>query len=221
MRGHCTANWQASASYGSQLVPGCHAPCSSSSFVTAAHVAIASLRSFRPQLRSIPPRSYLVFASRHAGRHVIARSEAKKQTRPAYAFPQANATILTGFHSTSLRPSFTSGMLCPPAAHYLARRRPTSAALSVHPYGWLIPSVHSPPAATLRLHSSATCVYIISYSGGLLWSWHRCSFVAALLPAPSWVLAAAFVRSSLRRLSAARLPRFSPSGFRGKANASF
>jgi len=57
---------------------------------------------------------------------------------------QANATILTGFHSASLRHSFTSVAFSPPAAHYLARLlspfrlRSLSAALITMPDTWLI-----------------------------------------------------------------------------------
>lgn len=35
----------------------------------------------------------------------------------APAFPQTCPTVLTGFHSASLRPPFTAALLCPPAAH--------------------------------------------------------------------------------------------------------
>jgi len=44
-------------------------------------------------------------------------------TRAASAFPQANPTILTGFHYASLRHTFTSVAFSPPAAHNLARLR--------------------------------------------------------------------------------------------------
>ena len=49
----------------------------------------------------------------------------------APAFPQAYPTILTGFHSASLRHSFTSVAFSPPAAHNLLALRTHSAAFSL------------------------------------------------------------------------------------------
>ena len=70
---------------------------------------------------------------------------------------QANATILTGFHSAALRHSFTSVAFSPPAAYYLARRPPTSAAFTLRmliAHSYLI----SQSIAKVHLHSSAAYV---------------------------------------------------------------
>jgi hypothetical protein len=70
---------------------------------------------------------------------------------------QANATILTGFHSASLRHSFISVSFSPPAANYLARRPPTSAAFTLRlliAHSYLI----SQSIAKVHLHSSAAYV---------------------------------------------------------------
>jgi hypothetical protein len=70
---------------------------------------------------------------------------------------QANATILTGFHSAALRHSFTSVAFSPPAAYYLARRPPTSAAFTLRlliAHSYLI----SQSTAKVHLHSSAAFV---------------------------------------------------------------
>ena len=53
-------------------------------------------------------------------RHPFAYHKSKHWAAPA--FPQASPTILTGFHSASLRHSFTSVAFSPPAANNFARR---------------------------------------------------------------------------------------------------
>ena len=52
-------------------------------------------------------------------RHPFPYHKSKHWAAPA--FPQASPTILTGFHSASLRHSFTSVAFSPPAANNLAR----------------------------------------------------------------------------------------------------
>ena len=74
-----------------------------------------------------------------------------------HTFSQANATILTGFHYAPLRHSFTSVAFSPPAAYYLARRQPTSAAFTLRmliAHSYLI----SQSTAKIHLHSSAASV---------------------------------------------------------------
>jgi len=98
----------------------CHAACSSGSFLTAATVSFTPLRSFLPSFRFITPRSqlsYLLQGRASQARHIPIHRECT-------SLSQANPTILTGFHSASLRHSFTSVAFSPPAAHNLARRPP-------------------------------------------------------------------------------------------------
>lgn len=81
----------------------------------------------------------------------------------AHNFSQAIATILTGFHSASLRHSFTSVAFSPPAAYYLARRPPTSAAFTLRmliAHSYLI----SQSTAKVHLHSSAAFVPFGKYT---------------------------------------------------------
>lgn len=145
----------------------------------------------------------------------------------SHTFLQANATILTGFHSASLRHSFTSVAFSPPAAHYFARRlsplrlRSLSAALITMPlhmaHSYLIspcstklPCIVRPPT-----YPDGKFTSVASYGAGI--GLLRRPF----LPAPRWGLAAAFVRSSLRRLTAARLQRFSADKFAAQTHASY
>ena len=98
----------------------CHAACSSGSFLTAATVSFTPLRSLLPSFRFITPRSQLNHLL-HAGHPQPGTSQ---HTGDCTSLSQANPTILTGFHSASLRHSFTSVAFSPPAAHNLARRPP-------------------------------------------------------------------------------------------------
>ena len=52
--------------------------------------------------------------------------------RECTSLSQANPTILTGFHSASLRHSFTSVAFSPPAAHNLARLAATVCVTGLH-----------------------------------------------------------------------------------------
>ena len=114
-----------------------------------------------------------------------------------HTFSQANSTILTGFHSASLPHSFTSVAFSPPAAYYLARRPPTSAAFTLRmliAYSYLI----SQSTAKVHLHSSAAFVpfgkyttaasYVAGIAAATWLSFFSLSqkVAAALLPAPSW-----------------------------------
>lgn len=106
----------------------CHAACSSSSFLTAATVSFTPLRSFLPPFRFITPRSQL-FICFKAG-HPFGQYT-KQHTRECTSPSQANATILTGFHSAALRHSFTSVAFSPPAAHiFCSPAVPISAAFA-------------------------------------------------------------------------------------------
>ena len=89
-------------------------------FVTAATVSFTPLRSLLPSFRFITPRSQLNNLLQGMG--CIAKHNSKHMQ--PHTFSQANATILTGFHSASLRHSFTSVAFSPPAAHNLACRPP-------------------------------------------------------------------------------------------------
>ena len=131
----------------------CHAACSSGSFLTAAIVSFTPLRSLLPSFRFITPRSqlYICFMAGHPF------SQAQNNTRGCTSHLQANATILTGFHFAALRHSFTSVAFSPPAAYYLARRPPTSAAFTLRlliAHSYLI----SQSTAKVHLHSSAAFV---------------------------------------------------------------
>ena len=90
-------------------------------------------------------------------------SQAQIITQGCTSHLQANATILTGFHSASLRHSFTSVTFSPPAAYYLARRPPTSAAFTLRlliAHSYLI----SQSTAKVHLHSSAAFVPFGKYA---------------------------------------------------------
>ena len=131
----------------------CHTACSSFAFVRAATVSFTPLRSLLPSFRFITPRSqlYICFMAGHPF------SQAQNNTRGCTSHLQANATILTGFHFAALRHSFTSVAFSPPAAYYLARRPPTSAAFTLRlliAHSYLI----SQSTAKVHLHSSAAFV---------------------------------------------------------------
>lgn len=131
----------------------CHTACSSFAFVRAATVSFTPLRSFLPSLRFITPRSQL-FICFKAWSALPPHNSIHMQP---HTFSQAIATILTGFHSASLRHSFTSVAFSPPAANNLARRPPTSAAFTLRmliAHSYLI----SQSTAKVHLHSSAASV---------------------------------------------------------------
>ncbi len=88
-------------------------------FVTAAPVSFMPPHSFRPSFRSITPRSY--------PKHVLQGMASLSHSRCHYTngmhipFRKPTATILTGFHSATLRPTFISVAFSPPAANSFAR----------------------------------------------------------------------------------------------------
>ena len=150
----------------------CHTTCSSSSFLTAAPASFTKLRSLLPSFRFISPRSQLniCFSAWHPA--------PKTQTialQDAQFLSQATAAVLTGFHSASLRHSFTSVSFSPPAAHFCYARRPPHLGFVHLASIRLIPSVHSPIAAKVHLHSSAPFVPYGKYTPGA-------SYVAAIAP---------------------------------------
>lgn len=96
----------------------CHTACSSygirhgSSYVLHATSFISSF----------VPLHYTTFVARlFAVRHGTLSTTQSKSTSDAHTFPQTNATILTGFHSATLRPTFISVAFSPPAANNFAR----------------------------------------------------------------------------------------------------
>jgi hypothetical protein len=105
----------------------CHTACSSFAFVRAATVSFTPLRSILPSFRCITPRSqlYICFMAGHPF------SQAQSNTHGLHQPFASQRYILTGFHSAALRHSFTSVAFSPPAAYYLARRPPTSAAFTL------------------------------------------------------------------------------------------
>ena len=122
---------------------------------------------------------------------------------------QANTTILTGFHSASLRHPFSSVAFSPPAAHYLARLRSPLRLRSA-----CIRTAHSLRPFRLRLLGFTCIVQPPPYPDGKYTP--AASYGAGigllrrpLLTSPLWGLAATFVRASLRWLTAARLLRYS------------
>jgi hypothetical protein len=105
---------------GSQWVPGCHAPCSSASFVTAATVSFAALHSSAPHFRSIPPvRSSSILRQ---GMVCIANAQINTHAVTYLAASQRYNTHRVPF--LFVRRYFISVLLSPPAAHNFARRLP-------------------------------------------------------------------------------------------------
>ena len=133
----------------------CHAACSSSSFLTAASVSFTPLRSFLPSFRFITPRSQLI----HLLQGRASRPLTKQYTWDAPAFSQAIPAILTGFHSASLRHSFTSVAFSPPAALFsFARRQPHLGCVHLAAANCSCRTSISQSIAKVHLHSSAASV---------------------------------------------------------------
>jgi len=156
----------------------CHTACSSFAFVRAASVFFTPLRSLLRSFRFITPRSQLPICFMSGPRHsILTISNHRRGT----SHSQAIATILTGFHSASLRHSFTSVAFSPPAAYYLARRPPTSAAFTLRmliAHSYLI----SQSTAKVHLHSSSRAVCFAkftardSYGAGIVAATWLCFF---------------------------------------------
>ena len=74
------------------------------------------------------------------------------------AFTQVTPTILTGFHSASLRHPFTSVAFSPPAAHNLARRPPHFGCVHLASANCSCRTSISQSIAKVHLHSSSRAV---------------------------------------------------------------
>ena len=95
----------------------CHTSCSSCGIRHGSYCVLHAT-SF---ISSFVPLHYTTFAAKpFAPRQGIPSYTQRNTHGNAPAFPQAIPTILTGFHSASLRHSFTSVAFSPPAAHNLA-----------------------------------------------------------------------------------------------------
>jgi hypothetical protein len=97
---------------------------------------------------------------------------------------------------------------CSPAAPLRLRSLKCCANTQLYTHGSFRPSFRHAALSSLASFRRLRSLREI-YFGGYTWSWLRCSFVAALLPAPSWGLAGTSGRSSLQCHTAARLQRFS------------
>lgn len=93
------------------------------------------------------------------------------------AFTQATPTILTGFHSASLRHPFTSVAFSPPAAHNLARRPPHFGCVHLAPANCSCRTSISQSIAKVHLHSSAAFVPCGKYTTAA-------SYVAGIVATP-------------------------------------
>ena len=96
----------------------CHTPCCSCSLRSGSYLC--------------PSCHFIHFVLRYASLHHVhslticckARHtihSTKQSTSDAHAFSQSSATIFTGFHSATLRPTFISVAFSPPAANNFAR----------------------------------------------------------------------------------------------------
>ena len=133
----------------------CHGACSSGSFLTAATVSFTPLRSFLPSFRFITPRSQLS--------HFLQGRASQATHKKQYAWEctclsQSIPTILTGFHSASLRHSFTSVAFSPPAAHNLLALRTHFGCVHLATANCSCRTSISQSIAKVHLHSSAASV---------------------------------------------------------------
>ena len=165
---------------------GCHGTCSSFSFVTAAPVSFAALHSTAPHFRFITPRSLLKKLLQGMA-HPACHPELGEGWAHAFRKP---TTRLTGFHSASFVAISFQYCSVHPLPIFFARRlspfrlRSLSAALITMPDTWLIrPSFRHAALSSLASFRRLRALREI-YFGGSTWSWHRHSFLMALLPAP-------------------------------------
>ena len=93
------------------------------------------------------------------------------------AFTQATPTILTGFHSASLRHPFTSVAFSPPAAHNLARRPPHFGCVHLATANCSCRTSISQSIAKAHLHSSSRAVGFAKFTA-------RDSYGAGIVAAP-------------------------------------
>ncbi len=96
----------------------CHTPCCSYSLRSGSYLC--------------PSCHFIHFVLRYATLHLVRSLTicykswhtlpyTNQSTSDAHSFSQTNATILTGFHSATLRPTFISVAFSPPAAYNFAR----------------------------------------------------------------------------------------------------
>ena len=111
-------------------------------------------------ITSFVPLHYTTFAAKpfccKAGH---TKPHTKQYTWDAPAFPQVIPAILTGFHSASLRHSFTSVAFSPPAALFsFARRQPHLGCVHLATANCSCRTSTSQSIAKVHLHSSAASV---------------------------------------------------------------
>ena len=156
-------------------------------------------------ITSFVPLHYTTFAAKpfccKAGHP---KPHTKQYTWDAPAFSQAIPAILTGFHSASLRHSFTSVAFSPPAALFsFARRQPHLGCVHLATANCSCRTSISQSIAKVHLHSSATCVPCGKYTS-------VASYGAAIAPANRGFTASPFVGARrpppLRRTSLFRRP---------------
>ena len=124
-------------------------------FVTAAPVSFMPPRSFLPSLRFITPRSQLDHLLQGRASHLL---YTQPPTWECTSLSQANPTILTGFHSASLRHTFTSVAFSPPAAHNLLALRTHFGCVHLATANCSCRTSISQSIAKVHLHSSAASV---------------------------------------------------------------
>ena len=109
---------------------------------------------------SFVPLHYTTFAAKpFATRQGIPGHTQSNTHGNAPAFPQANPAILTGFHSASLRHSFTSVAFSPPAALFsFARRQSHLGSVHFATANCSCRTSISQSIAKVHLHSSAASV---------------------------------------------------------------
>ena len=117
-----------------------------------------------------PSRHFVHYFLRYASLHHVrsyticykaghTKPHTKQYTWDAPAFPQVIPAILTGFHSASLRHSFTSVAFSPPAALFsFARRQPHLGCVHLATANCSCRTSISQSIAKVHLHSSAASV---------------------------------------------------------------
>ena len=110
-------------------------------------------------ITSFVPLHYTSFAAKpFASRLSIPLQNTKQHTWECTSLSQANATILTGFHSAALRHSFTSVAFSPPAAHNLLALRTHFGCVHLATANCSCRTSISQSIAKVHLHSSAASV---------------------------------------------------------------
>lgn len=133
----------------------CHTSCSSYGIRHGSYCVLHAT-SF---ITSFVPLHYTSFvAGPFAARQGILADPQSLKQKYAPAFPQAIATILTGFHFASLRHSFTSVAFSPPAAHNLLALRTHFGCVHLATANCSCRTSISQSIAKVHLHSSAASV---------------------------------------------------------------